>query len=203
MDVTGRRHDGFVTTSSKNDGDEDPAECLAQSRAQPMSSTPPRTNAPVPQVDAPVGASFERGGVRAPAGHLRTIVRGVAFASRPPEASPVRAGQLVRLLREPGNPADPLAVAVWIAEVAGTWRLGYLDRSVAAWVAPLIDAGEIATGVIDSWVAEPDGRWHRPLLRMDVTSTRYRRRISVRVDDCAAETPRLWGRPPGASRRTV
>lgn len=147
--------------------------------------------------------SVNSGEARTPAGQLRTIVRGVAFASRPPEATPVHAGQMARLVREPGNPADPLAVAVWVADAGGTWRLGYLDRSVAAWVAPRLDNGELITGVIDSWVVEPDGRWHRPLLKLELAPARYRHREVARNDDCAAETPRLWGRPPGASRRTV
>lgn len=144
---------------------------------------------------------------------FHTPVRGHAFAARPPDAPPVVPGDTLRLVREPDNPADPHAVAVWSAG-AGPWRLGYLDRTVAARIAPRIDAGTAVGAVLAGWTAAAGGRWHRPLLRLAVG--RPERAVAL-----AAEAPAtyrahptapapgdlpvngLFGRPPGSSRRIV
>ena len=125
---------------------------------------------------------------------FRTPIRGHVFAARPPGGA-VPAGR-VRLVREPHNPVDPWAVAVWTAEGV-PWRLGYLDRSVAARVAPALDAGARIDGRLDGWVEAPGG-WQRPLVAV--------------ADRCRATAPpgghqgrsaSRWGRPPGVTRRAV
>jgi hypothetical protein len=109
-------------------------------------------------------------------------------------------GTPVVLLREPNNPADPLAVAVWLLEGGRPrWRLGYLDRTVASRIAPRLDAGAEVDAALDGWVEEPDGRWRRPLLHLR----------PVAGSDLAAETGTSTDRmslrrqPPGMRRRRV
>jgi hypothetical protein len=136
---------------------------------------------------------------------FRTPVRGHAFAPRhsgPGGALPD--DEVVELRREPANPADPLAVAVYaVGAVGAPWRLGYLDRSVAARIAPRMDAGMTFGGALDGWVGEPDGRWQRPLLLVlpDQEAATAAGADTARADGVAPTTG-LWGRPPG-SRRTV
>ena len=96
---------------------------------------------------------------------FRTPVRGYAFASPPPGGEGAVVGLPAELAREPDNPADPLAVAVWASPSSGArWRIGYLDRGVAARVAPRLDAGGRVRAQLDGWSTEPQGRWRRPLL---------------------------------------
>jgi hypothetical protein len=91
---------------------------------------------------------------------FHTPVRGYAFAAvPPPRAAVLDAGTSVALIREPDNPADPMAVGVWLLESGEPrWRLGYLDRTVASRIAPRLDAGSVVEAVLDGWVEEPDGR---------------------------------------------
>jgi len=140
-----------------------------------------------PPQDGPAGA----------ARRFRTPVRGHAFAGPAPEEA-LAVGRAVELLREPANPADPLAIAVWSEDDAGRrWRLGYLDRTVAATLAPRLDDGTRITGVLDGWIEEPDGRWERPLVRLEVPTSG--------ATTAASDTVRaaVWGRPPGVRRRRV
>jgi hypothetical protein len=95
---------------------------------------------------------------------FRTPVRGHPFAAPPPGAQEPHPGQRAQLQREPRNPADPLAVAVWTEDGAGWWRVGYLDRGVAGRLAPRIDRGQAIDARIDGWVPEPQGRWRRPVV---------------------------------------
>lgn len=128
---------------------------------------------------------------------FRTPVRGHAFAGPAPAAALV-AGRAVTLAREPGNPADPHAVSVWLTDDDGqAWRIGYLDRTVAARLAPRLDGGAAAAAVLDGWVEEPGGRWERPLIR-----------IEFEAEGRSAEEERtvraaVWGRPPGVRRRVI
>lgn len=125
-----------------------------------------------------------------------TPVRGHAFASSPPgPAAPVHHGAAARLAREPQNPADPLAVAVWATGRGTPWRIGYLERAVAARVAPRLDGGATVTATLAGWWDEPEGRWVRPV-------------VALQPDDVprmAASTPssRVWGRPPASTTRTL
>ncbi|MEX0592292.1 MAG: HIRAN domain-containing protein [Nitriliruptoraceae bacterium] len=157
---------------------------------------------------------------------LRTVVRGHAFAARPPDSSGPVEGSAVQLVREVTNPSDPLAVAVWYDDGRHLWRLGYLDRAVAARVAERLDDGVTPAATFDGWLPEPDGRWQRPVVAVDATvfglamagsagsrsqhgagvetvsSTSYRPQPSNEMPSMAAERPvRLWGRPPGSRRR--
>jgi hypothetical protein len=130
---------------------------------------------------------------------FRTPVRGHAFAAAPDDGVALSAELTARLAREPANPADPLAVAVWADAGDGArWRIGYLDRGVAARLAPRLDAGQAFAVEFDGWVGEPEGRWQRPLVRLvpdepeDVGEPR----------GTGARAP-LWGRPPGVTVRRV
>jgi len=78
---------------------------------------------------------------------LETKVAGVTYGNRQqalehltryaPEAVSIR------LEREQGNEHDRNAVAVWAAvEGKGSYHMGYLPRTLAAFVAPLMDAGK-------------------------------------------------------------
>lgn len=104
---------------------------------------------------------------------FRTPVRGHAFAPRPPRAGDLAPGQPVSLLREPRNPADRYAVAVWISTSGTPWRIGYLTREVAARLAPRLDAGDEVEARVDGWLQAPSGRWKRPVLAVFPTPERY------------------------------
>lgn len=133
---------------------------------------------------------------------FRTPVRGHAFAGRPADAVALHPGQAVDLRREPDNPADRLAVALWCQ----TWRIGYLDRQVAAQLAPRLDAGLRVEARIDGWVAEPQGRWRRPVvsLRPGTAETPATPVAPARAAPRGRrEGPGLWGRPPGVTVRVV
>lgn len=128
---------------------------------------------------------------------FRTPVRGHAFAARPPDAT-LRPGVAATLVREPENPRDRRAVAVWI-DGDQPWRAGYLDRTVAARLAPRLDAGEQLEAVVEGEVAAPGG-WRRPLLAIGTVANRGTDR---RAPAGTPSGPQLWGRPPGSARRTV
>ena len=139
---------------------------------------------------------------------FRTPVRGHPYAGVPGQGMP-RAGQPASLVREPTNPADPLAVAVWVDDDRTRWRIGYLDRGVAARLAPRLDRGQRLSAQVDGWVSEPDGRWRRPVVLVlpevaevgDGTDG-----VSPRGGTDAGPPGRssgLWGRPPGVSRRVL
>jgi hypothetical protein len=132
---------------------------------------------------------------------FRTPVRGHAFAARPPGGDGVAAARPARLVREPDNPRDPLAVAVW--SVAGTpWRLGYLDRAVAARLAPRLDDGQRFVVELDGWVDAPGSAWRRPLLRVTSPATPDPQAPS-RVPEDHVPRDGLAARPPGVRRRTI
>ncbi len=148
------------------------------------------TNAPTTQHTPPR---------RTPPRSFRTPVRGHAFASRPAAVPDPHPGQPALLVREPGNPADPLAVAVWVEDGTVPWRIGYLDRGVSARIAPRLDRGLRIDARLDGWSAEPDGRWRRPvlLLRAEPDPTEQAPPIQDR------QVPPAWGRPPGVVRRRL
>gem|GEM_PF-1002521 len=162
-----------------------------------------------PQLTEPNERDPGSGGARPPVTRpFRTPVRGHAFAARAPGASEPSPGQLARLVREPANPADRYAVGVWVADAGGRWRIGYLDRSVAARVAPRLDEGARIAVQVDGWTPEPDGRWRRPLVVLlperdgadRVTSGPRDRRAS---SGSTSGPVQLWGRPPGVTRRVL
>jgi hypothetical protein len=132
---------------------------------------------------------------RAPAEDFRTPVRGHGFAARPRGEPAPSAGAPAELVREPDNPADPLAVAVWTVGQR-PWRLGYLDRTVAARLASRLDAGQRYRVELAGWVQAPGG-WHRPLARVVTDGP------TGAVADVAADRAGLWGRPPASTRRVI
>ena len=128
---------------------------------------------------------------------FRTPLRGHAFAG-PAPAEALVAGRAVTLVREPGNPADPHAVSVWLADDDGqAWRIGYLDRTVAARLAPRLDAGARAAAVLDGWIEEPGGRWERPLIQIEFEAD------GALADEERTVRAAVWGRPPGMRRRVI
>ena len=60
------------------------------------------------------------------------------IARRQDAAATVRAGEMVALVREPDNPHDPAAIAVWTADRR---QLGYLPAATAADLAGDMDSG--------------------------------------------------------------
>ena len=141
---------------------------------------------------------------------FRTPLRGHAFASPPDDAPPLAVDDPVTLRREPGNPADPLAVAVWTATTGvPAWRVGYLDRGVAARLAPRMDDGLEVSGRLTGWVAEPRGRWRRPLVRIETVGGPAVGPDATPLASIAGEGTsevtfsRLRRRPPGVRRRTL
>ncbi len=137
---------------------------------------------------------------------FRTPVRGHVFAPRPPGTDPPRPGQEARLRREPDNPRDPWAIAVWVPAPSGPWRIGYLERAVAARLAPRLDVGGLAVDArVEGWQDEPGGRWRRPVVVLE-----------PRVDDvggagggaprgpvAARDVRGHWGEPPRSVVRAV
>jgi hypothetical protein len=145
--------------------------------------------------DATTVGRFRRVGRRT-GEDFATVIRGYGFAARPPGAPEPRVGAAARLVREPDNPRDRLAVAVWMT--AGTpWRLGYLDRAVAARLAPRLDAGETFVAELSGWVEVPDADRQRPLVRVRT------REPSPEAPSAGGTGTALWGRPPRSTRRTI
>jgi hypothetical protein len=147
---------------------------------------------------------------------FRTPVRGHAYAARAPQHGPPHPGQPAWLVPEPGNPADPHAVAVWVGEEPAAWRIGYLDRAVAARVAPRLRRGLRVSARVDGWSLEPEGRWQRPVVllrpeaQQDTLAGPLREALALARATAGptASTPpggggRVWGRPPGVARRTL
>lgn len=132
---------------------------------------------------------------------FRTPIRGHAFAARPPSGPPPAVGEPLTLVREPDNPRDALAVAVWTTGAA-EWRLGYLDRTVAARLAPRLDGGQRFLAELAGWVDAPGSRWQRPLLRVR-TPGAVDPSESHGTNGTLGAGGRLWGRPPGSTRRTI
>lgn len=173
---------------------------LDLSRRQPQPERPPSSLPPMVAIQA-----------------FRTPVRGYAFASPPPGGERPASGLPAELAREPDNPADPLAVAVWALPASGgRWRIGYLDRGVAARVAPRLDAGRRVRAQLDGWSTEPEGRWRRPLLLLlpddeeaaigeEPPPAPGRGLAASPASNGTAidDVPRIWGRPPGVRRRRV
>lgn len=144
---------------------------------------------------------------------FRTPVRGHAFAPRRADTPDPEPGEPAELVPEPANPADPYAVAVWAGEGGQRRRIGYLDRGVAARVAPRIREGLVLSARVEGWTREPEGRWQRPvvLLRAEAmpapaTSappSTGQAGASPRRSRPEGTTPGVWGRPPGVARRTL
>ena len=66
-----------------------------------------------------------------------TKVMGVSFEGRQNMVAGLRPGLELDLKRQPDNPVDANAVAVWF----GTFHIGFLRKEIAKHVAPVMDAG--------------------------------------------------------------
>ncbi|MEX2328633.1 MAG: HIRAN domain-containing protein [Nitriliruptoraceae bacterium] len=138
---------------------------------------------------------------------FHTVVRGHAFAAHHTGQRDLCVGAQLRLVREFDNPADALAIAVWTRGPDG-WRVGYLDRSVSARLAPWLDTGRDVEATVRGWTSEPGGRWRRPVIAVsaaaDVPITHAAESSGTyRRDERPEVSSRLWGRPPGAQRRVI
>lgn len=112
---------------------------------------------------------------RLPAGFVpfRTPVRGYRFAARPPGAEHPHPGQRVGLIREQAHPVDRWAVSVWLRAADGTpWRIGYLDRAVAARLGPRLDDGHPVRASVAGWDDEPARPWRRPVIYVEPDANR-------------------------------
>jgi hypothetical protein len=67
-------------------------------------------------------------------------------SSRQLELAECRPGDPLDLVRQPENPYDPLAVAIF---TAGGTCIGYLSRDRAAWIAPKIDRGYLVLAIVE------------------------------------------------------
>jgi len=121
---------------------------------------------------------------------FRTPVRGHAYAAAPPGASCLERGLYLRLVPEPDNPADALAIAVWAIDGV-SWRIGYLERGVAARLAARLERGDHLAATMDGWWDAPGG-WKRPVAAVTITPDRRRR-----------GAPSAWGKPPRSMIRAV
>ena len=79
-------------------------------------------------------------------------------SSRQDELGRCRPGEAIRLEREPDNPRDPMAVALYSSRGV---QVGYLGREQAKWLAPLIDGGHSLSVIVDR--IAPKGRPFSPL----------------------------------------
>ncbi|MBV8198360.1 MAG: DEAD/DEAH box helicase [Candidatus Eremiobacteraeota bacterium] len=87
---------------------------------------------------------------------FHTKIAGVSFEGRQDTIAGLRAGAALNLRREPENPHDANAIAVHY----GNLQLGFLNRQLAAHLAPVIDAGIKYTAHIASLTGSGEGR-HR------------------------------------------
>lgn len=127
--------------------------------------------------DGPGGSQVttDRPGRRPPPGFVpfHTPVRGYRFAARPPDAEHPRPGQRVGLVRERAHPVDPWATSVWLRSGDGTpWRIGYLERAVAARLGPHLDRGEPVRAEVAGWQAERARPWRRPVVLVQPDANR-------------------------------
>lgn len=87
---------------------------------------------------------------------MRTVIVGTLY--RGPEAvaalARLRPGDRVRLVREPGNRADPDAVAVY----RGKFHVGYIPRAAHAELYPLLRDKSELEAVLTAEVIIQDGR---------------------------------------------
>jgi len=143
---------------------------------------------------------------------FRTPVRGHAFAAAPLGADTLIPGTKLTLVREPNNPRDRFAIAVWSHPDTDTgqtpWRIGYIDQLVAARLAPFLDDGGVITATFDGWVTEPQGRWQRPLIRLQIDTDGARDdldgELTVTAEpDRYTAASRLSQLPPGVRRRRI
>jgi hypothetical protein len=79
-------------------------------------------------------------------------------SSRQHELARCKPGEALNLRREPGNPRDSRAIAVYSCRAV---QLGYLSRAHADWFAPMLDRGASAAASVVT--VAPRGRPFSPL----------------------------------------
>lgn len=92
---------------------------------------------------------------------MKQLLNLVGMFYRPPAAKIVPllpSGTKVILVREPGNAADPNAVAVWL-------HLGYVDKQQALEIAERIDMSQDALARIEGTIAVQQSR---PQIEVDL-----------------------------------
>lgn len=107
------------------------------------------------------------------------IVAGTGFEGRAAVVrAHVREGMSVRLQREPSNPHDPNAVAVFVPVPRlfgllgrGFAQIGYIKARAAKSVAARMDAGVQVTGHVESIYAPPGKDFPRVSLRLEWPET--------------------------------
>lgn len=92
-----------------------------------------------------------------------TKVMGVSFEGRQDRVAGLVPGLKLELKRQPDNPADPNAVAVWY----GGWQIGYLRKQIAKHLAPLIDGGATYTAGIEHVTGGKDGKHYGVNIRVE------------------------------------
>ncbi|MGQ0568691.1 MAG: single-stranded-DNA-specific exonuclease RecJ [Armatimonadota bacterium] len=90
----------------------------------------------------------------APAFHTKLV--GVTFEGRQALLPLVRAGDRLRLVRDPGNPRDPHAIKVCVDDAR---QLGFVRAELAAHLAPAIDAGARYTATATALTGGGDRAW--------------------------------------------
>lgn len=90
----------------------------------------------------------------APAFHTKIV--GVTFDGRQALLPEVRPGERLRLVRDPANPRDPHAIKVCLADGR---PLGFLRATLAARLAPAIDAGARYTAAATALTGGGDRAW--------------------------------------------
>ena len=79
-------------------------------------------------------------------GLIGSEIRGAKYYLEAFTKANIRKGRRVRLKREPDNPHDPKAVAIYVAELPN--KIGHVQRGRAPAVARHLDAGEPWAGVV-------------------------------------------------------
>ena len=87
---------------------------------------------------------------------FHTKVVGVTFEGRQAAVASVRAGEALRLARDPRNPRDPHAIMVCLGDGR---QLGFLRAALAARLAPAMDAGARYTATATALTGGGDRAW--------------------------------------------
>ncbi len=85
---------------------------------------------------------------------FNTKVVGVTFENRQDILMGLEAGMELRLQRQPDNGFDPCAIAVTLLDGR---QLGYLNKALAARLAPVMDAGESYSAAVSAVTGGPGG----------------------------------------------
>lgn len=132
---------------------------------------------------------------------IRTRVAGVTFENRDgtprqPFVKRAKKDDRLALRREPDNPFDPNAIAVWWADPEGLdHQVGYVPRALAALLAPLVDEGATLTALaIRAQKVPRAGTWAKPVWAL---------RMALYGDFSALPARRVSGLEPAVERALV